>query len=185
MRRVVLLLIGLGSASLALAEAPGMGPATGQAQEMQVYLGGFSYWDTAPQGVVEISHPVRHRYAGGMGTFSNPITMAVGIEIIDGETLLDFPPGTIFYLPRLRKYAVVEDSCGPGASLQEGLCHPGYRGLPMLQIYLDGVSSSQAAAEACKQQVTGVQPVVVDPGPNMSVVVGPLTESGCFIFPDP
>jgi len=80
---------------------------------------------------------------------------------------------------------IVEDTCGDGPTPQEGPCHIGHQGLPWLDIYVDGVSALQAEANACMQKITGIQPVVMDPGPYRSVVVGPVTEGGCFVFPDP
>lgn len=157
----------------------------GAPQSFQAYVTGYSYWDNTPPGTVEISHPMRHPHAGGMGTFSNPITMAVGHQIINGEDILDIPPGTVFYLPRLRKYAIVEDSCGDGPTPQDGPCHIGKDGLVWLDIFVGGASLKQTASDACMRDITGAQPVILDPGPNLSVVVGPLTESGCFVFPDP
>ena len=157
----------------------------GQPQVVQAYVTGYSYWDNTPAGTVEISHPVRHRLAGGMGTFSNPVTLAVGHQILAGVDRLDLPAGTVFYLPRLRKYAVIEDTCGDGPRPQDGPCHTGKNGLLWLDIYVDGVSLDKSQSERCMNALTGVQPVVVEPGPNMSVVVGPVTEGGCYIFPDP
>ena len=167
------------------AQVPTPAVSNGQPQNLQAYVTGYSYWDNTPPKTVEISHSLRHRFAGGMGTFSNPITLAVGHQIIEGEDILDFAPGTLFYLPRLRKYAMVEDTCGDGPTPQDGPCHSGKEGLMWLDIYVGGVSSDQAVSEQCMQDLTGAQPVVMDPGPNMSVVVGPVTEGGCFIFPDP
>lgn len=185
MHRVFVLLAGLFFASTLWAQAPALPQPNGQPQLMQAYLTGYSYWDNTPPGTVDISHPIRHQFAGGMGTFSNPITLAVGHQIVEGETILDFAAGTLFYFPRLRKYAVVEDTCGDGPTPQDGPCHTGKNGLIWLDIYVDGVSAEQAVSDACMRAISGVQPVVMDPGPNMSVVVGPVSEAGCFIFPDP
>ena len=185
MHRSYTLLFGLLFAGTVWAQAPEIPVSNGQPQPLQAYVTGYSYWDNTPVGSVDISHPVRHRFAGGMGTYSNPITLAVGHQIIDGEDILDFAPGTLFYLPRLRKYAMVEDTCGDGPTPQYGPCHTGKKGLVWLDIYVDGASVAQANSDECMQRITGAQPVVMDPGPNMSVVVGPVTEGGCFIFPDP
>ncbi len=185
MHRTIGLLFGLLLAGATWANPPELPERNGQPQALQAYVTGYSYWDNTPPGTVEISHPVRHRFAGGMGTFSNPVTLAVGHQIIDGEDILDFPAGTLFYLPRLRKYAIVEDTCGDGPTPQDGPCHTGKKGLIWLDIYVDGISADKAESDACMKAITGAQPVVLDPGPNMSVVVGPITEGGCFIFPDP
>ncbi len=185
MYRIIVLLSGLFMASAAMAEPPSLPVPNGQPQALQAYVTGYSYWDNTPPGTVEISHPVNHRFAGGMGTFSNPITLAVGHQMLAGEDILDIPAGTLFYLPRLRKYAVVEDTCGDGPRPQDGPCHAGYNGLIWLDIYVDGVSGPREISEACMSAITGIQPVIMEPAPNMSVVVGPITEGGCFTFPDP
>lgn len=183
MRKIFLFLFGLAGA--ATAQTPALPVPDGQPVTLQAYVTGYSFWDNTPPGTVEISHPVRHRHAGGMGTYSNPITMAVGHQIVAGEDVLDFPAGTLFYLPRLRKYAIVEDTCGDGPSPQDGPCHSGKQGLPWLDIYVDGVSSLPAKSEDCMKKITAVQRVIMSPGPNLSVVVGPVTEGGCFVFRDP
>ncbi len=185
LHRIISLVFGLLLAGTVWAQPPEIPLPNGQPQALQAYLTGYSYWDNTPPGTVDISHPVRHRFAGGMGTFSNPVTLAVGHRIVNGEDILDFPAGTLFYLPRLRKYAMVEDTCGDGPSPQDGPCHTGKKGLIWLDIYVDGVSVDKAESDACMNAITGFQPIVMDPGPNMSVVVGPVTEGGCFIFQGP
>ena len=185
LHRIIALLSGLVLAGAAGAEPPELPLPKGQPQAFQAYVTGYSYWDNTPAGTVDISHPIRHRFAGGMGTFSNPVTLAVGHRIIEGEDILDIAAGTLFYFPRLRKYAVVEDTCGDGPTPQDGPCHTGKDGLIWLDIYVDGVSAVKAISDSCMRAMTGIQPVVMDPGPNMSVVVGPVSEGGCFIFSDP
>jgi hypothetical protein len=185
LHRIFTLISGLILASAAMAAPPEIPESNGLPQALQAYVTGYSYWDNTPPSTVEISHPVRHRFAGGMGTFSNPVTMAIGHQIIAGEDILDIPAGTLFYLPRLRKYAIIEDTCGDGPTPQNGPCHSGKKGLIWLDIYVDGVSADKSISDACMRDITGIQPIVMDPGPNMSVVVGPVTEGGCFIFPDP
>ncbi len=185
MRRIGFSIFGALICGAALAETPPAPLPVGEAASFQAYVTGYSYWDNTPAGTVDISHPVRHRFAGGLGTYSNPITLAVGHQILNGEDVLDFPAGTKFYLPRLRKYAIVEDTCGDGPQPQNGPCHIGYQGLPWLDIYVDGVSSDKDVVDECMAKITAIQTVIIDPGPNLSVVVGPVTEGGCFVFPDP
>ncbi|MBL4806027.1 MAG: hypothetical protein JKY31_01910 [Rhodobacteraceae bacterium] len=157
--------------------------ASAQVTSFRGYLTGYSYWDNTPPGSAAISNPQIHEFAGGVGTYFDPITIAVG-HVIDGADVLDFPAGTRFYLPHLRKYAIVEDTCGDGDSPQDGPCHIGKDGLPWLDIYVDGATSDAARADACSEKITTIQTFVVNPGPNHSVVVGALTESGCYTFPD-
>jgi len=58
--------------------------------------------DNCPPGA-DISHPIIHKEAGGLGTFDNPITFA--------GTTAAFKAGSIVYIPRLKKYFIMEDDC--------------------------------------------------------------------------
>lgn len=185
MKRRILIMATLALAGIARAEPPVPPVSNGAPQAFQAYVTGYSYWDNTPPASVEISHPSRHRIAGGMGTFSNPITLAVGHQIINGNDILDFAPGTLFYLPHLRKYAIVEDTCGDGSAPQNGPCHTGKKGLIWLDIYVDGMAVEKSESDRCMDTITGPQPVIMDPGPHESVVLGPVTEGGCFVFRDP
>jgi len=147
-----------------------------------IYLTGYSYWDNTPPGSAEISKPVIHRKAGGKGTYSDPITIAVGHTIIGSRQTLDYPAGTRFYLKSLRKYAIVEDVCGDGNRPQDGPCHTGRNGLPWMDIYVDGSRSASGAATQCARRITSVQSVIMNPGRDYPVVSGPLTETGCQVF---
>ena len=147
-----------------------------------IYLTGYSYWDNTPPGSAEISKPVIHRKAGGKGTFSDPITIAVGHTIIGSRQTLDYKAGTRFYLPGLRKYVIVEDVCGDGRRPQDGPCHTGRNGLPWLDIYVDGRRSASGSATQCARRITSVQKIIMNPGRDYPVVSGPLTETGCQIF---
>ncbi|GAC1570832.1 MAG: hypothetical protein NVS3B20_02630 [Polyangiales bacterium] len=63
----------------------------------------YGWADNSPPGA-SISNPTLHPKAGGVGTFANPITFATD----SGE----WAPGTILYVPFIRKYVVLEDLCG-------------------------------------------------------------------------
>jgi hypothetical protein len=152
---------------------------TKKGQRFSVYLTGYSFWDNTPPGSAAIARPVIRQRAGGSGTFSDPITIAVGHSFATGRQVLDFPPGTRFYFPALRRYAIVEDVCGDGPSPQYGPCHVGYNGLPWLDIYVDGSDAGPHAADACMRRITGVHEVIVAPPRGLPVVAGALTESGC------
>ena len=147
-----------------------------------IYLTGYSYWDNTPPGSAEISKPVIHRKAGGKGTYSDPITIAVGHTIIGNRQTLDYKAGTRFYIPNLRKYVIVEDVCGDGHRPQDGPCHTGRNGLPWLDIYVDGSRSRSGDATQCARRITSVQKIIINPARDYPVVSGPLTESGCQIF---
>src|SRR5918997_6509283 len=68
------------------------------------WLTGYSLEDNSPAGTRATSSG---RKAGGTGTFDDPITLAVGYAGGD-----EFPVGTVFYVPLVRAYFVVEDRCG-------------------------------------------------------------------------
>ena len=152
---------------------------TTKGQRFSVYLTGYSFWDNTPPGSAAIARPVIRQSAGGSGTYSDPITIAVGHSFATGRQVLDFPAGTRFYFPALRRYAIVEDVCGDGPTPQNGPCHVGYNGMPWLDIYVDGSDAGQRAANACMQQITGFHEVIVAPSRDLPVVAGALAESGC------
>lgn len=150
--------------------------------EFSAYLTGYSYWDNTPNKSATIAMPVIHRLAGGIGTFEDPVTIAVGHSIIDGKRIIDYPAGTLFYIPMLRKYTIVEDLCGDGSRPQDGPCHTGYKGYPWVDIYVDGENSSPVAAQKCMEKISGVQNIIMNPKPGRLVSQGALTETGCSTF---
>lgn len=151
-------------------------------RRFNVYLTGYTYWDNTPPGSAEIARPVLRNKAGGTGTWQSPITIAVGHRIENGRQTLDYPAGTRFYLPRLQKYAIVEDVCGDGATPQNGPCHSGYNGHPWLDIWIGGKGVSAAEADECARRITAVQPIILDPPRNLPVQKGEIVGSGCKVY---
>jgi len=77
----------------------------------------YGFFDNSPPGTA-IAHPQIHTGAGGIGTFSDPITFAVAPEVQNRV-----PPGTVMYIPSLKKYFIMEDDCtssGPGGVPVQG-----------------------------------------------------------------
>ncbi len=157
-------------------------PAANLENRMTVYMTGYSFWDNTPRASAAISKPVIHRQAGGKGTYSDPVTLAVGHVIQGRRQTLDYPAGTRFYIERLRKYAIVEDVCGDGHNPQAGPCHAGHRGHPWIDIYVDGRRTGEDAATSCTYRVTAIQSVIINPRPDYPVEAGALTETGCRTF---
>lgn len=151
-------------------------------QRFSAYITGYGYWDNTPPGSTAISKPVIHRGAGGTGTYKDPVTIAVGHTIVGNRQTLDFPPGTRFYIERLRKYAIVEDVCGDGNRPQDGPCHTGHQGHPWLDVYIGGGSHGASATNACARRITAVQPIIINPKPDYPVFAGEITASGCKVF---
>jgi hypothetical protein len=165
-------------AMLGMAKAPVPAP-----HPVQMYSTFYSWWDNTPPGSPEISNPVIHTVADGDGSWANPVTVAVGHSIINGRDILDFAPGIKFYVPNIRKYLIVEDTCGDGPTPQNGPCHtnvdePGY---PQIDIWLDGrtdTANNHKKSNDCMDKLTRVGLVVTNPRNNYAVVKGSVY-GGC------
>ncbi|MFF5861083.1 hypothetical protein ACFY8B_36755, partial [Streptomyces sp. NPDC012751] len=144
---------------------------------------GYTWFDNTPRGSAQISDPILHKGAGGTGTYADPITLAVGHSMAGGKDTLDYPAGTRFYIPKVRRYFIVEDACGDGGSPQNGPCHSldtAPKGATTwIDMYVGGDSGdNEGAVQDCTDKVTGLTTVVQDPGPNLPVVDGPLFQNG-------
>jgi len=153
-----------------------------QEQIMNAFLTGYSYWDNTPRGSAQIARPVIHRSAGGVGTYDDPVTLAVGHVKRGGRSIMDYPAGTRFYIERLRKYAIVEDLCGDGPRPQEGPCHSGHKGHDWIDIYVGGRGYDETSVDACMRHITGIQPVILNPRPGYPVFPGEISATGCQTF---
>lgn len=145
---------------------------------LTAYITGYGLPDNTPPSS-EISDGVIHTEAGGVGTYSDPITVAVGHSLVGDADILDYSAGTRFYLPYLRRYFIVEDTCGDGDTPQAGPCHIGYQGHPWLDIWVGGFGGAKARVLACEDFVTGIHTVIKDPGPNYAVAPGPIFGDSC------
>jgi hypothetical protein len=132
-------------------------------QPATAFLTGYTWWDNTPAGSAAIAHPVLHVAAGGLGTYADPITMAVGYTTAGP----DLPYGTRFYLRSLQRYAIVEDLCGA--------CHKPPAGATWkLDLWLDGRQLTPAEANACAYRITGYQTVLRSPPRGLPVKTGPI-----------
>ena len=165
--------------TVAVAAAPSAGEI-----RMNAYTTSYTYWDNTPPGSADISDPVIHAKAGGMGTYSDPITIAVGHSITNGKDTLDFPAGTKFYIPNVRRYFIVEDTCGDGKTPQNGPCH---KGAPAgtdvwVDLWIDGATGSSSQADACAGVLTDTNGIahlmIQNPASNFRVVSGPIFQNG-------
>jgi len=141
------------------------------------YTTAYTWHDNTPAGSVEISHPVLHQTAGGTGTYDDPITIAVGHSLATGEDVLDFPAGTKIYLPEVRRYFIVEDTCGDGNDPQGGPCHQGANAngtnsTIWIDMWIGGQSMSADGADNCASAVTNVNTAVFNPASNYVVASG-------------
>jgi hypothetical protein len=157
---------------------------------LRAYTTAYDVFDNTPPGSAEISNPVLHKKAGGTGTYADPITLAVGHTITGRKDVLDFPAGTRFYLPDLRRYAIVEDTCGDGKTPQAGPCHrlntPGNKAPSGATVWVDvwigGTGSTVRQGEACMSKVTdgngALHTIIKNPRKDYAVTAGPVLAKG-------
>lgn len=139
-------------------------------EHLTAWITGYTFWDNTPPGSAAIARPTIHDEAGGVGTYADPVTIAVG----RGRAGWHYPPGTRFYLAALQKYAVVEDLCGA--------CGKGRNGRTHLDIYIGGADSTPRATTACAMKITAMQEVVLNPAPGYPVTAGEISATGCRVF---
>jgi hypothetical protein len=148
--------------------------------EIRAFLTGYSYVDNTPANSSRISNPVVHTSAGGTGTYDDPITAGVGHVRTGDTSVLDWPAGTRFYVPNLRRYLVVEDTCGDGERPQDGPCHVGYpaQATTWINVWVGGDRADAEGPRQCMRAIEGVWTVVVNPAPDYAVDLGPIYRPG-------
>lgn len=146
------------------------------------YSTGYTWFDNSPPGNA-ICCPSVHQTAGGTGTYADPITLAAGLV---SSGVLDYPRGTRFYMPDVRRYFIVEDSCG---NVGSGGCHFLNNAPAGATTWVDRwvggtASDSQQAVQNCADYLTdenGSTPlhtIVENPPAGLAVVPGPLFQNG-------
>jgi hypothetical protein len=139
------------------------------------YITAYTWFDNTPVGSPEISHQVLHRTAGGVGTYADPVTIAVGHSLATGQDVLDFPAGTRIYLPDVRRYFIVEDTCGDGVAPEQGPCHSGaaaHGASFWVDMWIGGQGQAASFTQSCTIQVTGLRAAVFAPASNYVVAPG-------------
>lgn len=120
---------------------------------------GYTWWDNSPPGSAAIAHPVPpRRTAGGVGTYTNPITLAVAYRARTPK----FPYGTRFYLPEWQKYFIVEDICGACDTHSSRVEYK-------IDLWLDARNLSREAARRCAYANTRVTTAVKNPPRGLRV----------------
>jgi hypothetical protein len=131
----------------ALSASPGL---------LTAFVTGYTFASNDPPYSAAIAHPgIRHQHAGGVGTYADPITLAV----FRGR----HPPGAMFYIPHVQRYFVVEDDCAT--------CTGG----EWLDMWIGGTRQESARAqENCARSLTGTFRVEINPPRGRPVSTGPL-----------
>ncbi|MGX5360033.1 LGFP repeat-containing protein [Kocuria sp. KH4] len=129
------------------------------------FITGYTIHDNDPAGSKAIAYSSAwedravHSEAGGTGTYADPITLAAQIG--------DYAPGTRFYLPHVKRYFVLEDTCADCGQKPE-----------WIDMWIGGDPSDSAAATTrCAESLTGYHDFEVHPPAGRPVVTGPLFNS--------
>jgi hypothetical protein len=128
------------------------------ATTQQAFLTFYGWWDNTPPGN-GISHPVIHSGAGGKGTFSDPITLA--------SATAEIGVGKKIWVPRVRKYFIMEDDCEECRADWSGHGPDGGPGLRHYDLWLGGKGGDPFAAINCEDALTTYN----DSGPILESVI--------------
>ncbi|MBP2327886.1 hypothetical protein JOF56_008271 [Kibdelosporangium banguiense] len=130
-----------------------------------MFLTFYGWWDNTPPGG-DIAYPQIHNTAGGKGTYADPITFATSTS--------ELRAGTKVWVPRVRKYFIMEDSCQECGEDWNGEGPNGGPGLRHIDLWLGGKGGDPMAAIDCEDALTHYNP---DSTPVMeSVVVDPPSD---------
>ncbi|SFW92238.1 discoidin domain-containing protein [Amycolatopsis australiensis] len=159
-RRALVLVV-----TLFLALATAGAPAANAATTQPTFLTFYGWWDNTPPGG-DISYPQIHGTAGGKGTYTDPITFATSSD--------ELKPGTKVWVPRVKKYFIMEDGCDECSADWNSHGPNGGPGLRHIDLWLGGKGGSAFDAIDCEDALTHynadntpvMEPVVVDPPSN-------------------
>jgi hypothetical protein len=119
----------------------------------------YGWPDNDPAGN-GIAYPGLHAHAAGTGTFADPITFATDPT--------EYAPGTVLFVPYLKRYVVMEDSCAA--------CITDWKsGKRHIDIWLNSDGRLDSQVLACENSLTmdraGVE---LAPPPDRAVDATPL-----------
>jgi 3D (Asp-Asp-Asp) domain-containing protein len=111
-------------------------------------------------GTDVISHPTLHQAADeDLGTFDRPGTLAADLNFI--------APGTRVYVPALKRYYIMEDTCRP--------CTKDWKqGKPHVDLYLSGTGAKLAKCEDRLTMESAV--IIINPPADLPVQEGPACD---------
>jgi hypothetical protein len=158
-RRALVLVVTL---FLALTSALVGASAANAATTQPTFLTFYGWWDNTPPGG-DISYPQIHDTAGGKGSYADPITFATSSD--------ELKPGTKVWVPRVKKYFIMEDGCDECSQDWNSKGPNGGPGLRHIDLWLGGKGGSAFDAIDCEDALTHynpdntpvMEPVVVDP----------------------
>jgi 3D (Asp-Asp-Asp) domain-containing protein len=107
----------------------------------------YGYPDNDPPSTA-IAYPQIHSFAGGTGTYDDPVTVAIVTEMNGGN----WSPSTKMYVPYLKKYLIVEDECAS--------CVP-----DQIDVWMDSNHTNPNEVLQCEEAWTPEEPVEVEINP--------------------
>jgi hypothetical protein len=114
----------------------------------------------------------------GDGSYANPGTFATGAD--DSGSPAEFAPGTLIYIPSVRKYFIMEDQCAEcGMEWDQKKAYH-------VDVWMGpSYGSDDTALMACEDQLTlgdgtfmGTGTIIVNPAPDLPVEPTPLFADG-------
>ncbi|MFD1048949.1 ricin-type beta-trefoil lectin domain protein, partial [Kibdelosporangium lantanae] len=143
------------------------------ATTQQTFLTFYGWWDNTPPGG-DIAYPQIHSTAGGKGSFDDPITFATSTA--------ELKAGTKVWVPRVRKYFIMEDGCDECDADWNGHGPNGGPNLWHFDLWLGGKGGDPIKAIQCENALTHynedstptLEQVIVDPPSNEKVSSDPI-----------
>ncbi len=154
-----------------------IGAGTASAATTQpTFLTFYGWWDNTPPGG-DIAYPQIHDTAGGKGSYADPITFATSSD--------ELKPGTKVWVPRVKKYFIMEDGCDECSDDWNSEGPNGGPGLRHIDLWLGGKGGSAFDAIDCEDALTHynadntpvMEPVVVDPPSNEDYNATPIFDT--------
>lgn len=128
-----------------------------------VYITYYGWNDNDPPGTA-IAYPKSenqssvHSAAGGVGTFDDPVTFAADPKV--------FSPGTKIYVPYIKKYILMEDSCA------------GCSGKKQIDIWAGGNGQNENKLLNCEETLTrNSETVMTNPANGLNVDTTPIFDA--------
>ena len=143
--------------------APSPAPQQGIRQTVEVTF--YAAADNDPPGSADIAYPnSRHPTAGGIGTATDPLSLATDPR--------EIRPGVLVYYPPIKKYFVMEDDCAPCIDEWNKTRHP--------HVDLWMANTTDPAVRDCEAALTPDDPdtIIVNPPTNLPVDPKPLFANG-------
>lgn len=155
----------LAAACVSVLAVIGVVAATGSAEaatSQKAFFTFYGWWDNTPPGG-DIAYPKIHDTAGGVGSYTDPITFAAATAAA--------PAGTKIWVPRVKKYFIMEDGCDECNQDWNGAGPNGGPKLYHFDLWLGGQGGNPFDAINCEDALTHyntdgsatLEDVVIDP----------------------